>query len=177
MTFKPKAPSTRPPPPPAVGSVRPPSNLKDALAEARAMTGAGLQRQSSVPGSAFPAAARKTVIVVDEDPAMRERLRAGIEPFYDVVEASDGMEAATLASQGVSPAMIVCEVVMPRLDGFTLARIMKGNPLTKRIPIMFVSSRNTPQDVTQALVLGACHYFPKTTPIAEIVAKIRKIVL
>jgi DNA-binding response OmpR family regulator len=41
---------------------------------------------------------------------------------------------------------------------------------------MFVSSRNSPQDVTQALGLGACQYVLKTTPISDIVAKIRKIV-
>ena len=42
---------------------------------------------------------------------------------------------------------------------------------------LFVSSRNSPQDVTQALVLGACQYVLKSTPIGEIVAKIRKIVV
>jgi DNA-binding response OmpR family regulator len=45
----------------------------------------------------------------------------------------------------------------------------------KKVPIMFVSSRNSPQDVTQALMLGACQYVLKSTPIGEIVAKIRKI--
>ena len=176
MTFKPKAPSTRPPPAQVGSSVRPPSNLKDALSEARAMTGAGLQRASTTPASWAPPG-RKTIIIVDDDPSQRARIRSGVEPFYEVVEAKDGMEAVELVAKMPPPAMIVCDVVMPRVDGFTLAKIMKGNPNTKRIPIMFVASRNSPQDVTQALVLGACHYFPKTTSVAEIVAKIRKIVM
>jgi DNA-binding response OmpR family regulator len=66
---------------------------------------------------------------------------------------------------------------MPRVDGFTLAKILRGNPVMKKVPIMFVSSRNSPQDVRQALTLGACQYVLKTTPISEIVAKIRKIVV
>jgi DNA-binding response OmpR family regulator len=64
---------------------------------------------------------------------------------------------------------------MPRVDGFTLAKILRGNPVMKKVPIMFYSSRGSPQDVTQALVLGACQYVVKTTPVSELVSKIRKI--
>ncbi len=119
---------------------------------------------------------KKTILIVDDDAAMRARLRTGLEAYYDVVEAKDGMEAVELTATMPAPAMIVCDVIMPRLDGFTLAKIMKANPILKRVPIMFFSSRNSPQDVTQALVIGACQYVLKSVPIGEIVAKIRKIV-
>jgi CheY-like chemotaxis protein len=165
MTFKPKSPSTRPPPP----------TVKDALTEARAISGAGVVRPSTAPTSMRPLG-KKTIVVVDDDASMRSRLRTALEAFYDVVEAKDGMEAAELAGKISPPAMFVCDVVMPRVDGFTLAKILKSNPLMRRVPIMFVSSRNSPQDVTQALVVGACQYVLKTVPMGEIVAKIRKIV-
>ncbi|MEA2750199.1 MAG: hypothetical protein QOI41_4342 [Myxococcales bacterium] len=178
---KPPGPSNRPPASPVIGtSQRPPANLKDALAEARAISGGGLNRPSTSPGSMSPTGSvrgKKTVMIVDDDAAMRARLRAGLEPFYDVIEAKDGMEAAEMAGSIQPPAMIVCDVVMPRVDGFTLAKILRGNPVMKKVPIMFVSARNSPQDVTQALMLGACQYVLKTTPIGEIVAKIRKIVV
>lgn len=180
MTIPPKrpGPSNRPPQP-TVGNSQRPGSLKDALTEARAIAGGGLDRPSAMPGSMSPASrtGKKTILVVDDDASMRSRLRAGLEAFYDVLEAKDGMEAAELAAKISPPAMIVCDVVMPRCDGFTLAKILRGNPVMKRVPIMFVSSRNSPQDVTQALVLGACQYVLKTTPIGDIVAKIRKIAL
>ena len=179
MTIPPKRPQSYPPPPSIRPSQRPPANVKDALAEARAISGGGaLQRPSSMPGSVSPTgrAGRKTILIVDDDAAMRTRLRAALELYYDVLEAKDGMEAAELAAKIQPPAMIVCDVVMPRVDGFTLAKIMKANPIMKRVPIMFVSSRNSPQDVTQAMVLGACQYVLKSVPISDIVAKIRKIV-
>jgi two-component system, sensor histidine kinase ChiS len=167
------------PPPPSIGNSQRPSNLKDALTEARAISGAVVQRPSTAPGSFAPNArpGKKTVMVVDDDAAHRSRMRAGLEPFFEVLEAKDGMEAVELVSKIQPPAMIVCDVVMPRVDGFTLAKIMRGNPVMKRVPIMFVSSRNSPQDVTQALVLGACQYVLKSTPVGDIVAKIRKIVI
>jgi CheY-like chemotaxis protein len=176
MTFKPKSPSTRPPPPTIGTTQRPPANVKDALAEARAVSGAGMMRPATAPPSLRPTG-KKTIMVVDSDASMRARLRAGLEEFYDVVEAKDGMEAVELAAAMQPPSMIVCDVVMPRVDGFTLAKILKSNPVMKRVPIMFVSSRNSPQDVKQAMVLGACQYVLKSVPIGEIVAKIRKIVL
>ena len=183
MTTPPKRPdATNRPPPPSIGSSqRPPANVKDALTEARAISGGtGLHRPSTAPGSFAPASSvrgKKTVMIVEDDASMRSRLRTSLEPFYDIIEAKDGMEAAEMAGSIQPPAMIVCDVVMPRVDGFTLAKILRANPIMKKVPIMFVSSRNSPQDVTQALMLGACQYVLKTTPISEIVAKIRKIVV
>ena len=182
MTTPPKPPgSSNRPPAPSIGNSQRPANIKDALTEARAISGgAGLNRPSTAPGSMSPTSGvrgKKTVMIVDDDTSMRSRLRAGLEAFYDVIEAKDGMEAAEMAGSIQPPAMIVCDVVMPRVDGFTLAKILRGNPVMKKVPIMFVSSRNSPQDVTQALMLGACQYVLKSTPISEIVAKIRKIVV
>src|SRR3954463_10247445 len=107
---------------------------------------------------------------------MRAWLRAGLEGYSEVTEAKDGMEAVEMAATIQPPAMIVSENVMPRVDGFTLAKVLRQNPIMKKVPIMFVSSKNTAQDVTQALVVGACQYVLKTTPVTDIVAKIRKIV-
>jgi DNA-binding response OmpR family regulator len=156
---------------------KPPSNIKDAMAEAQAIAGGGLVRPSTSPGSIKPASMRKTILIVDDDATMRQKLRAGLEAYYDVLEAKDGMEAVEMTGKIARPAMIVSDVVMPRVDGFTLAKILRGNANLKGVPIMFISSRNSPQEVTQALVLGACQYVPKSTPISEIVAKIRKIVV
>jgi CheY-like chemotaxis protein len=173
-----RPPSMRPPPAsvvPGRTSVKP-TNMRDAMAEAAAVTGGGMVRPSTAPGS-FKAPGRKTILLVDDDAVMRSKLRAALEPWYEVIEAKDGMEAVELTAKIQPPAMIVSDVMMPRVDGFTLAKILRGNPILKRVPIMFVSSRNSPQDVTQALVLGACQYVPKSTPVSEIVAKIRKIVI
>lgn len=179
MNNPPKRPgASRPPPPTVTSTQRPPGTVKDALTEARAIAGGALGRPSNVPGSLSPQSARgrKTVLLVDPDASMRARLRALLEENYDVIEAKDGMEAVEMAATIQAPAMIVTENVMPRVDGFTLAKVLRQNPVMKKVPIMFVSSRNSPQDVTQALVVGACQYVLKTTPVSDIVAKIRKIV-
>lgn len=149
-----------------------PSSIREATTEAHAFGGGAVARPSAI-----PAAGRKTVMLVDPDPALRARLRALLEAHYDVVEAKDGMEAVELTATMHAPAMIVADTQMPRVDGFTLAKILRNNPVMKRVPIMFVSAQHSPQHVTQALVIGVSQYLPKTTPVAQIVEKIRKIAL
>lgn len=185
MTFQPKRPLTAPPPtaftpssPPARSSVRPPSvrpsSIRDAQAEAHALGGGAVGRLS-VP--VHTSATRKSILLVDPDAALRTRLRALLEAHYDVIEAADGMEAVELTSKIQPPAMVVSDTAMPRLDGFTLAKILRQNPLMKKVPIMFVSAQHSPHHVTQALVIGVSQYLPKTTPPAQVADKIRKIVM
>ena len=147
MNNPPKRPgATRPPPPTVTSTQRPPVNVKDALTEARAIAGGALGRPSSAPGSLSPQAARgrKTVLLVDPDASMRARLACALEAHYDVIEAKDGMEAVEMAATIQPPAMIVTENVMPRVDGFTLAKVLRQNPVMKKVPIMFVSVAEQP---------------------------------
>lgn len=120
---------------------------------------------------------KKTILIVHPDADLRARLRAGLEAFYDVVEAKDGMEAVEMTSTIATPGMIVSDTAMPRVDGFTLAKILRNNPLMKKVPIMFVSAQHSPQHVKEALVIGVSQYLPKSTPVPSIIEKIRKIVV
>lgn len=162
------SPSARP------GTSSRPVNVRDAMREAHALGGGAVGRASAVVSHSQT---KKTILLVDADAALRSRLRALLEPQYEVLEAKDGLEAVEMTGAMQPPAMIVCDTALPRLDGFSLAKILRGNPLTKRVPIMFVSAQTGPQHVTQALVIGVSQYVPKTTPDAQIAEKIRKIVL
>jgi CheY-like chemotaxis protein len=149
-----------------------PGNVRDALTEGAAVGGA-VGRISAVAG----AGAKKTILIVHPDADLRTRLKMALEAFYDVIEAKDGMEAVEMTTKISAPAMIVSDTQMPRVDGFTLAKILRNNPVMKKTPIMFVSAQHSPQHVTQALVIGVSQYLPKSTPVPQIVEKIRKIVI
>jgi CheY-like chemotaxis protein len=179
MTIQPKRPSgsyvnptVARPATPGLPSARP-ANVRDAKAEAHALGGGAVARPSAIASTS----GRKSILIVDPDASVRARLRALLEEYYDVIEANDGMEAVELSSKIQPPAMVVSDTAMPRVDGFTLAKIFRNNPLMKRVPIMFVSAQHSPQHVTQALVIGVTQYLPKTTPIAQVAEKIRKIVM
>jgi CheY-like chemotaxis protein len=152
-------------------SVKPPASIKDAKTEAYAIAGGALGR-SAAPA---PIVGKKSILIVDPEGDLRAMLKRQLEPFYNVVEAKDGMEAVEMIPTVQNLALVLCEVHMPRVDGFTLAKIVRGN--AKKVPVMFMSARNEPKDVTQALVLGVAHYFKKPASPSMIVEKIRKVVV
>lgn len=154
-----------------------PGSLSDALAEARAIAG-GQSSRPPPPTSISPLAPTvKRVVVVDSDSKSRAVLVAALKALqYEVLEAADGLAAAELCARISAPSLVIADVVLTNLDGFSLARILKAHPLFKGVPIMFVSSRSTPADVTQALALGARQFVSKPYVVNDLIAKIRKIV-
>ena len=81
----------------------------------------------------------KMILVVDDEPNIRQLLRQEIElQNYSVIEAHDGMHALQQVRQ-YQPDLIILDVMMPNMNGFDLAAILKNNPETAMIPIIILS--------------------------------------
>ena len=101
------------------------------------------------------------VLVVDDDPQVLRLMRVNLElEGYDVVSAPDGEEAleAVLAER---PDVVVCDVMMPGVDGLTVLRNLRANPRTSKIPFVMVSAKAQRADVKAALDMGADKYITK----------------
>src|ERR1041384_2684353 len=82
----------------------------------------------------------KTILVVDDRPLNRELMKTILEyRGFEVIEAGDGEEALVLA-KAHSPHLIISDVLMPRMDGFELARRGREDPAISNTPIMFSSA-------------------------------------
>jgi CheY-like chemotaxis protein len=158
---------SRPPP----TDPRKPASLHDAIAEARAIAGGTASKPPPPP----TVQGRRSVLLVDDDAAFRARVAKELAPFYDVHEAADGLAAAELCSKIPPPNLIVSDVTMPRLDGFSLMRLLKGHPQLRTVPFVFLSAKTSPQDVMQGIGLGARQYIAKSPNLGEIVGKLRKL--
>jgi two-component system chemotaxis sensor kinase CheA len=75
--------------------------------------------------------------------------------------ATDGQEALGMIVTSGLPDLIISDIVMPRLDGFGLTRRIKGDERTAHIPVILVSSLDTPEDKTQGIDAGADAYIIK----------------
>ncbi|MDP9069742.1 MAG: response regulator [Actinomycetota bacterium] len=102
-----------------------------------------------------------TVLVVDDDPVIQGLLRVNFEmEGYDVIIASDGVEGVELA-RSEHPDIVILDVMMPRMDGLEVARVLKGDPSTSPIPIMLLSAKAQEADLRAGDATGADAYVTK----------------
>ncbi|CAN5290447.1 MAG: response regulator transcription factor [Nocardioides sp.] len=111
------------------------------------------------------------VLVVDDEPAVRDSLRRSLEfNGYEVALARDGAEA--LAGIGASnPDVVIMDVMMPRLDGIETTRLLRtaGND----VPILVLTARDSVGDRVDGLDAGADDYLTKPFALAELLARLR----
>jgi PAS domain S-box-containing protein len=111
----------------------------------------------------------KQILVVDDDPNIREMLRQSLEEEgYVIAEALNGVEAISKAKT-VKPDLIILDVLMPHIDGYEVAAVLKHDPQTAGIPIIVLSLI---QDRERGGRLGIDSYFTKPINIAGLLKEI-----
>lgn len=111
-----------------------------------ALTAQGLVDDASEP------AAEKTILIVDDDPeslAMHTRIVELHAPGYRVLQARDGYEALAII-QATHPALVLLDLMMPRLDGFGVLKAMRQQPATRTTPVIILTAQTlTAQDMSR----------------------------
>ena len=125
-------------------------------------------------GSAiYPQRREAAILIVDDAPANLELLRKLMsEQGYQTYVANSGERALAIA-QRAHPDLILLDVMMPDMDGLETCRRLKQNPLTERIPVIFMSARSDTDDIVAGLDLGAVDYIGKPLRMAEVCARVR----
>ena len=113
-----------------------------------------------------------TVLVVDDEPATRQLLALLLEQRgYHVLTAPDGLEALHLA-QAHLPAMMLLDLMMPKLTGHEVMRRLQADPTLQRIRIIVLSAKGTEQDVAESRRLGALCHLEKPYEVEELLRHI-----
>ena len=103
----------------------------------------------------------KKILLVEDNKEVRENTAEILElSGYDVLTAENGKEGVRLASQHI-PDLIVCDIMMPELDGFGVLRILGNNPTTSGIPFIFLTAKAEKSDFRKGMNLGADDYITK----------------
>jgi len=133
--------------------------------------GAGGAPSPGASAASASAPGKQSVLVVDDDKAVRESLRRSLEfNGYEVHLAADGAEA--LAGIGsLAPDVVVMDVMMPRLDGLETTRALRsaGND----VPIIVLTARDAVGDRVEGLDAGADDYLAKPFALPELLARLR----
>ena len=119
---------------------------------------------------------RRLVLVVDDDPSVRTLVTRALQTQgHEVVEAKDGLAASELlGTMTRNPDLMICDVMMPTIDGFSLARLVKSRKELRSMPIIFLTAKAQPADVMVGISLGARHYVQKPFSIKDLLDKVDK---
>jgi len=116
-----------------------------------------------------------SILVVDDQEANRQMVREVLEPLgYTITEAADGAQALEFVARQ-TPDLILCDVVMPNADGYAVCRALKGDPKTRLVPIVMLTSLDQLPDKVQALELGADDYLTKPFNVVELTTRVRSL--
>jgi two-component system chemotaxis sensor kinase CheA len=107
--------------------------------------------------------AQKRVLIVDDSITTRTLEKNILEAEgYCVEVATDGQEALSVVDRVGIPDLVVSDILMPRMDGFELTEQLKGNDLTGHVPVILVSSLDSPADKMRGIEVGADAYIVKS---------------
>ncbi len=117
------------------------------------------------------------VLVIDDEPELVHLIAiflgtAGLE----VCSAQDGQQALALLEQS-QPDLVICDMVMPTLDGVATVEAIRSHPKFRDLPIIMLSARGQSDDVERALAAGANDYITKPFRGTEVVAIVKRYLL
>ena len=115
----------------------------------------------------------KKVLVVDDEENVRRLLRSMLGNKYIVLEATDGKVAVDIA-RSQRPDIILMDLMMPNMDGYTACHAIKQDPATKAIPIVMVTAVGQELNKKLAKEMGASDYITKPFSLRDLLDTIGK---
>lgn len=116
----------------------------------------------------------KRILVIDDEVGARTLIGIMLERGgFEVLKAKDA-EQALLTLQDNTPDLIVLDVMMPGMDGFTLCRTIREKPATRTVPILMLSAKGDSASVMQGMNAGASDYLPKPILHHDLVSKVQQ---
>jgi CheY-like chemotaxis protein len=119
---------------------------------------------------------KKSILVIEDDAAVRALIVLQLAEHYTVHEAAEAGSALAMLETMPQPNAIVCDVLMPGMNGMDFARKMKSDRRSRTIPIIFVSAAASARDIIDGINAGARSYITKPFKMAELLAKVAKAV-
>lgn len=114
-----------------------------------------------------------TILIVDDNPANLELLGDYLEEAgYEIVVAQDGVSALEITRK-IQPGVILLDVMMPDMDGFTVCSKIKSDAETKDIPVIFLTSLHEQETKIKGFEAGGIDYITKPIQLGEVLARVR----
>jgi class 3 adenylate cyclase len=121
----------------------------------------------------MPQTSNKSVLIVDDTPTNVGVISGVLKDFYKTKVATNGEKALVLASASEKPDLILLDVMMPGMDGYEVCRRLKANPLTRDIPVIFLTAKTNAMDEEVGFGVGAVDYIHKPFSAPLVLARVK----
>jgi DNA-binding response OmpR family regulator len=120
-------------------------------------------------------AEKKRILLVEDEPHMMEMLKFRlVENHYEVATAADGYTALNQV-KSFKPNLVILDLMLPKIDGYTICRLLKFSEEYRMIPVMILSARSTDEDVRRGMAMGADAYMTKPYDPPALLDKIKEL--
>lgn len=102
---------------------------------------------------------KPTILVVDDTPENLLLISDLLRKYYKVKVANNGIRALSIAQADPPPDLILLDIMMPEMDGYEVCRLLKSNPVTRGIPVVFLTAQM--DDNKKGTEIGAVGYLTK----------------
>jgi len=114
------------------------------------------------------------ILVLEDDPSVQTLLRKQLQAHgFKVSIASDGLDGL-MKLESLNPDLMICDVMMPNLDGVEFVKAIKSNTLTQKIPVIFLTAKTDPRSMIEGINVGARFYVTKPFQIDDLLSKVRR---
>jgi len=118
----------------------------------------------------------KTVLVIEDNPEILDNTTEILMMVgFQVITAVDGKAGVSTAVTQI-PDIILCDIMMPEMNGYDVLKSLKQNPATAKIPFIYVTASAEKSEMIKAMEMGADGYVRKPFDVNELIDAIRKII-
>jgi len=116
---------------------------------------------------------KRKILIVDDEDVIRKTLRIHLDKLgYEVREAADGEQAIEELAKGDFD-LLICDVLMPKKDGWEVIKEAKSNSKSKNMPVILLTAKNENADMFKGYELGANYYMVKPFTKAQLLYGLR----
>ena len=121
------------------------------------------------------AMAKKKILLVDDEPSVLKILTRRLETnHYEVITATDGLEGLDRAMAD-KPDLIISDIMMPNMDGYTFVRKVRAHPPLSRVPVIILTAKDKMQELFMFQGVKDCDYLVKPFESEDLLKKIQEL--
>ena len=116
----------------------------------------------------------RKILVLEDEPAVQTLIRKQLTAQgFEVTVASDGLDGL-MKLEGMKPDLIVCDVMMPNLDGMEFVKAIKAQHQTQQVPVIFLTAKTDPRSMIDGINVGARFYVTKPFQLDDLLSKVSR---